>query len=116
MLKHIIDQILAIIPFLIGWYWGVNHKSKIADNKKYFHKCLYCKHYCNKGKPTYSNFTRGFCMHPDNAEVSPLDPTPANHYCGKFELTEQYGKELFKIQSEKILKKNINEPKIINKN
>jgi len=115
MLKHLVDNLIAIIPFIIGWYIGTKLRKQPDNNKTYYHKCLYCKHYCVRGKSNYSSIVKGYCMHEDNIDVSPLDPVPADYYCGKYEITESYSKELFRIQSEKMYRKNIKEPKIENK-
>lgn len=88
-----------LIPFSIGLIIG----NRINNHD--YHKCLYCKHYCIQGKPSYVNIIRGYCMHPDNADVSPLDPVPDNHYCGKFEVSEAYKLELSKIELEKTYNK-----------
>ena len=105
-------QILLFLASLPLWYIGYKlslyfkMKREQILSRKYYERCLYCKYMVNKGGyySTYKDYPNLYCLHPDNQQVTPLDYIKPDFYCGKFELTEAYSRELIKNKLEDNLK------------
>lgn len=109
LLMHLIDQFFMFCCLMVGIYLGSRqqknkHSLEEKSFRKWYHKCLYCKHCSVRGKAAGTSHYSLFCFHPDCVrDFNQIDKVEPDFYCGKWEGSESFNTELFKAHSERCL-------------